>query len=653
MKDGYYLSVYVNPVGLQRVLNVTYRHDANVSLWRKQREDVTLVAHWEIERISGQKQHRTPFLDESHLRGFLDERLAEHGLTLNDMTEVWGTPDVDTVTDYHLGDDYPELSYHALSHLYSALLLDTDKYFTGTILGFAVDRGPEFVIERVIKDKWFAGCVVRDGKITLFPVESPAPLYGAAKDRFKQREGTLMALATATKAHGQCDREAILDDFVFDDITSITTPATALASIVDQVTETLVIDPEFTQAESLVSAVMKEVQTISVRIMERNVERALTQHRLDPAETRLAMAGGYALNCPTNSHLMAKYSFTELLAPPCVGDDGQSVGMALAAFLKKSGDKKFSFRFPTAYLGTSDDTLDEVLREHEHFIAGVSAYDDATAVADLREGPVVWFNGRSEIGPRALGNRSLLADPTTYTSKELLNQHKQREWWRPVAPVVLEEHTADWFEDARPSPYMLETFTIRGDRRTRIPAVAHLDYSARVQTLTSEQNPALHRLIRAFHSATGVPMLCNTSLNDKGEPIIEKIVEAVNFCLRKEIRIAYINGARVEFANFEAYPEREPHPRSHERFTAIPEDAERSIRAALNPHRLPDVHLYRYLHDNLMMDRIDITTSEGARTVREAVDAQFAADPALRAYSENRMRERGEKFASIGAKYAF
>ncbi|WP_052499832.1 carbamoyltransferase C-terminal domain-containing protein [Streptomyces vietnamensis] len=653
MKDGYYLSVYANPVGLQRVLNVTYRHDANLSLWHKQKDEVTLVAHWEIERISGQKQHRTPFLDEAHLRGFLDERLAEHGLTLNDMTEVWGTPDVDTISDYHLGDDYPQLAYHALSHLYSALLLDTDKYFNGTILGFAVDRGPEFVIERAVKEKWFAGCVVQDGKITIFPVDSPAPLYGAAKDRFKQREGTLMALATATKAYGRSDRQAVLEGFTFDDITSMITSATALAAIVDQVAETLVPDPAFTLDESLVSAVMKEVQAISVLIMERNVERALAEHQIDPAETRLALAGGYALNCPTNSHLMAKYGFTELIAPPCVGDDGQSLGMALAAFLKKSGEQKFSFRFPGAYLGSSDDTLDEVLRDHDRFIAGVSAYDDATAVADLQEGPVVWFNGRSEIGPRALGNRSLIADPTTYTSKELLNRHKQREWWRPVAPVVLEGHAADWFEDARPSPYMLETFTIRGERRSRIPAVAHLDYSARVQTLTSEQNPALHRLIQAFHQATGVPMLCNTSLNDKGEPIIEKITEAVNFCLRKQIKVAYINGTRVEFTGFEAYPEREPRPRAHTKFTEVPENAERDIRLALNPHQLPDVYLYRYLHDNLMMDGVDITTAEGARSVREAVDAQFAADPALRDRLENRMRERGEKFASIGAKYTF
>lgn len=653
MKDGHYLSVYVNPVGLQRVLNVTYRHDANVSLWEKQGERVELLSHWEIERISGQKQHRTPFLDLAHLKEFLNARLADHGLDLDDMTEIWGTPDIDTVSDYHLGDDEPTLAYHALAHLYSALLLDTDKYFHGTTLGFAVDRGPEFVIERRVKDKWFAGCVVRDGEATLFPVQSPAPLYGAAKDRFKQREGTLMALATATKAYGRCDRDAIVRDFVFDDITSLTTPATALEQIVEQVSSTLVGDPQFSAEESLVSAVMKEVQEISVRIMERNVEDAIHQHGLEPTATRLAMAGGYALNCPTNSHLMNKYGFAEFLAPPCVGDDGQSIGMALAAFLKKSGNQRFHFHFTTPYLGASDTTLDQVLAEHAPFVATVTDYDNATAVEDLRAGPVVWFNGRSEIGPRALGNRSLLADPTTYRSKELLNEYKQREWWRPVAPVVLQDHIDKWFEDARPSPYMLETFSIRGTHRTDIPAVAHLDYSARVQTLTADQNPDLHRLIEAFHEATGVPMLCNTSLNDKGEPIIERLAEAVNFCLRKKIEVAYLNGKRVSFTNFEAYGETQPLPRDHGRFTHVPAEDERRIRTSLNPHGLSDAHLYRYLHNNLMMDSSDITTTEGAQEVRRLIDAEFHADPSLKPALKARQAERGLKFAAIGKDYAF
>ncbi|MER5810743.1 carbamoyltransferase C-terminal domain-containing protein [Streptomyces sp. NPDC002033] len=653
MKDGYYLSAYLNPVGLQRVLNVTYRHDANLSLWQKEGTRVSLLAHWEVERISGQKQHRTPFLDQDHLEGFVDARLAEHGLSRADMVEIWGTPGLDTVDDYHLGAEHPALAYHSLAHLYSAVLLDSDVFHEETVLGFAVDRGPDFVVERAITDKWFTGCVVRGGEMSVFPVQSPGPLYGAAKDRFHLREGTLMALAGATKAHGSCDREAVLGQYAFDDITSMTVPAAALDDIARQVADTLVRDPRFTDEESFAGAVMKEVQAISVRIMERNVEEALARYGLTPADTILALAGGYALNCPTNSHLMDRYGFRRLLAPPCVGDDGQSIGMALAAFHKKSPGGRFDFRFPTPYLGGADTALDEVLAAHAPFVASAGEAGPATAVRDLRAGPVVWFHGRSEIGPRALGNRSLLADPTTYAAKEELNRLKERQWWRPVAPVVLEEHLADWFENSRPSPYMLETFTIRGAVRDRIPAVAHLDHSARVQSVTAEQNPPLHALLTAFHEATGVPMLCNTSLNDRGEPIVEKLAEAFNFCLRKGVRVGWFNGVRVEFTGFAGYGVPGPLPRDHERFTAVPARRERAIRADLNPHGLSDLVLYRYLHDNLMMDRLDIREAEGARAVAEEVAAQLAEKPWLVEYSERRMRERGEKFASLGAAYSF
>ncbi|MEU2763195.1 carbamoyltransferase C-terminal domain-containing protein [Streptomyces sp. NPDC007094] len=653
MKDGFYLSVYVNPVGLQRLANVTYRHDNNVSLWHKNGRDVRLIAHWEIERLSGQKQHRTPFFDRAHLVDFMQERLAEYDLALDDMVEIWGTPDIDTVDNYHLVGDYPQIAYHALAHLYSAILLDTEKYNHGTTVGFAVDRGPEFVLERDITDKWFAGCVIRDGKISIFPTASPAPLYGAAKDRFHQREGTLMALATATKAHGTCDRQAIVDNYTFDDIGSLTTPAEALERIIDQVQQTLVLDPQFSAEDSLVSAVMQEVQAISVAIMEKNVDAVLAEYDIDPTQSRLALAGGYALNCPTNSHLMNSYGFSELVAPPCVGDDGQSIGIALAAFAKKCGADGFDFRFPTAYLGGIGGDLDAALREHAGFVQSTTPIDDATMVADLQAGPVIWFNGRSEIGPRALGNRSLIADPTTYRSKELLNDYKQRQWWRPVAPVALDEHLDTWFENSRPSPYMLETFTIREEARERIPAVAHLDYSARVQSVTAEQNPELHRLLSAFHTATGVPMLCNTSLNDAGEPIIERIDEAINFALRKRISVVYANGQRIELGNFDAYAVDGPLPRDHTRFTTIQEEQAHKLSAELNPFGIPALHLHHFLHDFTLIDRFDITTEDGAAAALRAVEEEFANNPQAKQKSERRYKERGTKFSSLGAVYTF
>ncbi|MDX3234088.1 carbamoyltransferase C-terminal domain-containing protein, partial [Streptomyces sp. ME19-01-6] len=170
------------------------------------------------------------------------------------------------------------------------------------------------------------------------------------------------------------------------------------------------------------------------------------------------------------------------------------------------------FRFPGAYLGHSDDDLAAALAGFEEFIADVTPADARMVVEDLRAGPVVWVDGRAELGPRALGHRSILADPRTVESKDELNRIKQREWWRPVAPMIREEDFGDWFEAPRTSPYMLETFLVRRDRAELVPAIAHLDRSARVQTVNREQNPFIHDVLSAFVEATGVPILCNTSL---------------------------------------------------------------------------------------------------------------------------------------------
>ncbi|MGV9361463.1 carbamoyltransferase C-terminal domain-containing protein [Amycolatopsis sp. NPDC003731] len=653
MQDGFYLSTYLNSAGLNRLVNVAYRHDNNVSLWRKHGRAVTLLGHWELERLTGQKQHRTPFAHLDDARSFLNVLLADFDLTLDDMTEIWGTPGLATVDDYHLVAEHPDLAYHSLGHLYSAMLLDSDVFFDGTVLGMAVDRGPDRLLDRRWKTCWFAGAVARAGSVEFFPIESPGPLYGSAKDRFRLREGTLMALATATDAEGNCDREAILDEFAFSGFESMAQAPAALDRIHEQVRDTAGGDPRFTEEESLISAVMKEVQGISVMIMERNVDRAVDRFALDPGTTHLALAGGYALNCPTNSHLMLKYGFAGLLAPPCVSDGGQSIGMALAAFHKKTGGARFDFTFPGAYLGRADDDVDEALAEFADFIVDVSPAGPEVVVDDILDGPVAWFAGRSETGPRALGNRSLLADPTSPAAKTALNELKRREWWRPVAPVVLEEHLTDWFADSRPSPYMLETFTIRDDRRTRIPAVAHLDQSARVQSVNPAQNPRLYALIAAFHRRTGVPMLCNTSLNDKGEPIVDTIAEAVTFCLRRRVPIAYFNGRRVVFTDFEAFPAPGPRPRTREPFVASPVERSAAVRAEANPHGLPDLHLYLLLRDFELGARFDIRTEQGAAGAFATVEHRLNNEPGLREHAEHAMRRSALQFADFGQEHIF
>jgi carbamoyltransferase len=139
----------------------------------------------------------------------------------------------------------------------------------------------------------------------------------------------------------------------------------------------------------------------------------------------------------------------------------------------------------------------------------------------LADGLIIgWFQGRMEFGPRALGARSILASPIESTMKERLNEIKDREDFRPVAPAVLEEKAAEWFEGARESPFMLFTFPVLQDKLERIPAVQHVDTSARIQTVNAQQNPLFHQLLQAFEARTGVPILINTSFNSRGEPIV-------------------------------------------------------------------------------------------------------------------------------------
>ena len=142
--------------------------------------------------------------------------------------------------------------------------------------------------------------------------------------------------------------------------------------------------------------------------------------------------------------------------------------------------------------------------------------------------------------------------------KNIINNIKQRQWWRPVAPVVLLEDINEWFENGRESPFMLATFKVRENYASQIPAVTHNDLSARVQTVTKQENTDLYELISAFKHKTGIPILCNTSLNDRGEPIINTADQAINFALRKKIGIVYINKKRISLKCFDKFKNSKP-----------------------------------------------------------------------------------------------
>jgi carbamoyltransferase len=264
------------------------------------------------------------------------------------------------------------------------------------------------------------------------------------------------------------------------------------------------------------------------------------------------MAGGVALNCVANARVLREGPFRRLWVQPAAGDAGGAVGAALLAWHRafgggravgRGGDGRPRDAMRGALLGPAfgDDEVEAVLREAGAAYERVDAWALPARVAELlAAGRVVgWFQGRMEFGPRALGARSILGDPRDPTMQRRMNVAiKFREGFRPFAPSVLAERAADWFELDAESPYMLLTAPVRAARRlpddgverrgldrlgaprSEIPAVTHVDHSARVQTVGDEAEPLFRALLEAFAARTGCPVLVNTSFNVRGEPVV-------------------------------------------------------------------------------------------------------------------------------------
>jgi carbamoyltransferase len=247
----------------------------------------------------------------------------------------------------------------------------------------------------------------------------------------------------------------------------------------------------------------------------------------------LAMAGGVALNCVMNARVRDRSPFKRVWVQPAAGDSGTSLGAALWTDAQERGMSRRSWRMEHAFLGPSydDSEIEDFLKQAK--LRYRRASDLSTEVAELlmQNKVIGWFQGRMEYGPRALGARSILASPLDADMQQRLNTIKDREDFRPVAPVVLEEEAANWFVNGGVSPFMVFVYDVRADKEDRIPAVRHVDGTARIQTINRTQNPAYYDLLRAFADRSGVPVLINTSFNTRGEPVVCTPRDAIeSFC---------------------------------------------------------------------------------------------------------------------------
>jgi len=284
----------------------------------------------------------------------------------------------------------------------------------------------------------------------------------------------------------------------------------------------------------------------------------------------LCMAGGVALNCVANGKLQQTELFTNIYIQPAAGDAGGSVGAALAAYhlyhKKEKTKHPFYDGMKGSYLGP-EYSNHEIARICSSFKMVSSLETDEGVVQKtaslLREGNIVgWFQGRMEFGPRALGNRSILADPRDPDMQKRLNlKIKYRESFRPFAPAIPMEYADGYFEPGGISPYMLFVQNVQ-DRwrkklpenyislppedklsieRSELPAITHVDFSSRVQTVHEETNPRFRRLLNAFHALSGCPVLVNTSFNVRGEPIVCTPAEAIRCFMDTEMDVLVLN----------------------------------------------------------------------------------------------------------------
>jgi carbamoyltransferase len=265
-------------------------------------------------------------------------------------------------------------------------------------------------------------------------------------------------------------------------------------------------------------------------------------------EDKLALAGGVALNAKANMAIHYAKVFNDMFIFPAANDAGTPIGAAAWVYEHVLGGKMKRERLRTVYLGPEygDDEVKKVVERggwNARYIG-----DDVNPVVDLvvKGHVVAWYQGRAELGPRALGNRSIVADPRRKDMWSVVNKIKGREWWRPLAPSLLEEDAGKYFMDLVPHQFMILMFKYRGEMCEVVPAVCHVDQTARPQTVSRDENKTWYELIKAFRDETGEGVILNTSFNLAGEPLVETPLDAIKSFALGGFKAIYLQGWLIQ-----------------------------------------------------------------------------------------------------------
>ncbi len=319
---------------------------------------------------------------------------------------------------------------------------------------------------------------------------------------------------------------------------------------------------KITQKEMDIAASVQKVTEEVVVKLSRNISK-------ETGEKYLCLAGGVALNCVANGIIHKEKLFDDIWIQPAAGDAGGALGAALSVWhIMLNKERKFESKIDSmkgSFLGPSykDDQIKKILNECGAKYEKLDRKDliNKAAEALVKKKAIGWMQGRMEFGPRALGNRSIIADPRSpFMQKQLNLKIKYRESFRPFAPSILKEHTSNWFEFEKDSPYMLLVANVKKEKRREItesekklfgieklnisrsdiPAITHIDYSARIQTVEENINPIYYDLIKRFYELTGCPLIVNTSFNVRGEPIVCNPKDAFNCFMGTELDVLII-----------------------------------------------------------------------------------------------------------------